>query len=60
MNYATSEVTVINNVPDDWEEEQILEYLYGKAGLNLRESDTFYMAGDVISLSEKGYDRKDS
>lgn len=55
MNYATGEVTIINGCPDDWTEEQTLEYLYGESGLHLRESDTFYMAGDEISLSEKDY-----
>lgn len=55
MNYATGEVTIINNCPDDWEEEQITEYLYGENGLNLRESDIYYMAGDDKCLIEEDY-----
>lgn len=55
MNYGTSEVTIINGCPDDWTEEQTLEYLYSEKGLNLRESETFYMAGDEMSLIEKDY-----
>lgn len=57
MNYATSEVTIINNCPDDWEEEQINDYLYGEDGLNLRESDVYYMSGN-ISLNKKEYKPK--
>ncbi len=58
MNYATSEVTIINFVPDDWEEEQISEYLYSEKGLNLRESEISYMVGDSnhISFSMKNYE----
>lgn len=55
LNYATSDVTFVTHVPDDWEEEQISEYLYTEKGLNLRESDTFYMVGDSISLTIKNY-----
>lgn len=55
MNYATSEVTIVNNVPDDWEEGQITAYLYDKDGLNLRDSDVYYMVGDSINLTVKDY-----
>lgn len=55
LNYATSDVTMITHVPDDWEEEQISEYLYTENGLNLRESDIFYMVGDSIGLTIKNY-----
>lgn len=54
MNYATSEVTIIDNCPDDWEEEQVNDYLYGEDGLNLRESDIYYMSGN-INLIQKEY-----
>lgn len=46
---------MITHVPDDWEEEQISEYLYTENGLNLRESDIFYMVGDSIGLTIKNY-----
>lgn len=55
LNYATSDVMMITHVPDDWEEEQISEYLYTENGLNLRESDIFYMVGDSIGLTIKNY-----
>ncbi len=55
MNYATSDVTIINFVPDDWEEEQISDYLYSEKGLNLRESEISYMVGDHISFTMKNY-----
>lgn len=53
LNYSTGEVTLIGNCPDSWEEEQIEEYIYGKDGLNLRESDTYYMCGDISLVSKK-------
>lgn len=55
MNYATGEVTIINSCPDDWEEEQITDYLFGKRGLNLRESDIYYMVGSCIDFSVKNF-----
>ena len=55
MNYATSDVRIIWGCPDWWEEEEINEYLYTEKGLNLRESDCFYMAGDVINLKQEAY-----
>ena len=54
MNYVASDVTIINNCPDDWEEEQINDYLFSKAGLGLRESDVCYMASDDEDLSFSG------
>lgn len=56
LNYATSEVTIITSVPSEWEEEQITEYLYSEKGLDLRESEIFYMVGDNINLTMKSYE----
>ena len=53
MNYATASVTKYTNLPDEWEEEQIEEYLYKT--LNLRESDIYYMAGDSIQVDEEEF-----
>ena len=53
FNYSTGEVTLIGNCPDSWEEEQIEEYIYGEDGLNLSESDTYYMCGDISLVSKK-------
>ena len=53
MNYAAASVTKYTNLPDEWEEEQIEEYLYKT--LNLRESDIYYMAGDSIQVGEEEY-----
>lgn len=55
MNYATSEVTLITGCPDDWEGEQIENYLYGEDGLNLRESDIYYMVGNFIDITKKNF-----
>ncbi len=56
MDYATSEVTKYTNLPDEWESEQIEEYLFKT--LDLNESDIHYMASDVIPVSEEEYHAK--
>ena len=38
LDYSASEVRLIKNCPDSWEEEQIEEYIYGEDGLDLSES----------------------
>ena len=53
MNYATGSVTKYTNLPDEWEEEQIEEYLYKT--LKFRESDIYYMVGDSIPVGEEEY-----
>ena len=58
MNYATSEVRVICGCPDEWDEEDIETHLYSEEGLDLRESDCFYMAGDAINLKQEAYKPK--
>jgi hypothetical protein len=53
MNYAAASVTKYINLPDEWETEQIEEYLYKT--LDLRESDIYYMVGDSIPVDEEEY-----
>ncbi len=53
MNYATLSVTKYTNLPDEWDSEEIEEYLYNT--LDLSESDTYYMAGSSISVNEKEF-----
>lgn len=58
MNYATSDVRIIWGCPDEWDEEDIEKYLYSDEGLDLRESDCFFMAGDEINLKQEAYKPK--
>ena len=52
MNYSTAEITTITGCPDEWENEQIKEYLFKK--LNLKESEIHYMcAKSVTNKTEK-------
>ena len=52
MNYSTAEITTITGCPDEWENEQIEEYLFKK--LNLKESEIHYMcAKSVTNKTEK-------
>lgn len=51
MNYSTAEITTITGCPDEWENEQIEEYL---KKLNLKESEIHYMcAKSVTNKTEK-------
>lgn len=52
LDYSASEVRLIKNCPDSWEEEQIEEYIYGEDGLDLSESSTYYMCGDAVSIKQ--------
>lgn len=56
MNYATVSVTKYTNLPDEWETEQVEEYLFKT--LNLRDSDIYYMVGGSISVNEEKYRTK--
>ena len=58
LDYSASEVRLIKNCPDSWEEEQIEEYIYGEDGLDLSESSTYYMCGDAVSISRKNTSHK--
>lgn len=52
MNYATAEITTVTGCPDEWENEQIEEYLFKK--LNLNESEIHYMcAKNLTNKTEK-------
>ena len=53
MNYATASVTKYTNLPNEWEAEQIEEYLFKTLGL--RENDIYYMVGDSIPVGEEEY-----
>ena len=53
MNYAAASVTKYTNLPDEWETEQVEEYLFKT--LNLRERDICYMVGDSIQVDEEEY-----
>lgn len=53
MNYATATVTKYTNCPDEWETEQIENYLYDTLGL--RQSDTYYMADAAIPFLKEEY-----
>ena len=47
MNYATAEITTITGCPDEWENEQIEEYLFKK--LKLKESEIHYMCAKSVT-----------
>ena len=55
LDYSASEVRLIKNCPDSWEEEQIEEYIYGEDGLDPSESSTYYMFGDAVSIKQEEY-----
>lgn len=55
LDYSASEVRLIKNCPDSWEEEQIEEYIYGEDGLDLSENSTYYMCGDAVSIKQEEY-----
>ena len=51
MNYGSSTVTKYTNCPDEWEAEQIENYLFETLGL--KESEVCYMAGECIEYNEE-------
>lgn len=58
MNHVTLDVTLISYAPDNWQEEEIREYLFTEKGLNLRENEVCYIAGG-INFEGKRYWPKD-
>lgn len=48
LDYSASEVRLIKNCPDSWEEEQIEEYIYGEDGLDLSESKAVHTTCAVM------------
>lgn len=57
MNYATSTVTKYTNCPDNWESDEIENYLYGTLGL--KDGDIYYIAGDAIPFLKEEYGQED-
>ena len=53
MDYQSGTIRTIKNCPDEWDSEQIEDYLYGT--LDYSESDIFYMYDSTISHTEEGY-----
>lgn len=53
MNYATGSLSTITGCPDEWETEQIENYLYYT--LNLKQSDISYMCGSSITHTTERY-----
>ena len=53
MNYETAEITTITGCPDEWENEQIEEYLFKK--LNLKESEIHYMCAKSVTHKTEKY-----
>ena len=51
MNYGSSAVTKYTNCPEEWEAEQIENYLFETLGL--KESEVCYMAGECIECDEE-------
>lgn len=51
LDYSNSTTTIIDNVPDEWEEEQIEEFLNN----NFRMSDCYYMSGQSVDVDWKDY-----
>lgn len=53
MNYSTTEITTVTGCPDEWENEQIEEYLFKK--LNLKESEIHYMCAKSVTHKTEKY-----
>ena len=51
LNYATGEVGIYTNIPNEWQAEDICHYLYDELGLN--EDETAFMTGDDINIEIK-------
>lgn len=52
MDYQSGTIRTIKDCPDEWQTEQIEDYLYNTLGY--RESDIYYMCG-TISHTEETY-----
>lgn len=53
LDYQSGTVRTIKNCPNEWEEEQIEDYLFDT--LNYKASAIYYMCGDFISHTEEEY-----
>ena len=53
LDYQTGTINTIKNCPDEWETEDIEEYLYDTLGY--RQSNIYYMYGDSIPHTEEEY-----
>lgn len=51
LNYATGEVGIYTNIPNEWQVEDVCNYLYNELGLN--EDETAFMIGDDINIEFK-------
>ena len=58
LNYSDTSVKVVSGAPDDWESEQIEEYLFGEDGLDLDSDDVFYMCSNVLNISISEYSKR--
>lgn len=56
MDYQSATIRTIKNCPDEWDSEQIEDYLYDT--LDYNESDIYYMCGSTISHTEEVYTSK--
>lgn len=51
MDYESGEIKIIEECPNDWEEEQIEEFLYSEGGLDLKPSSCYYMYGKDVKVN---------
>lgn len=58
LNYSDTSVKVVSGAPDEWESEQIEDYLFGKDGENLNPDEVYYMCSDVLNVSISEYSKK--
>ena len=48
LNYTCGEVEIYTNLPDEWEAEEIANYLHDELGLD--EDSTVFMAAQGINI----------
>lgn len=58
LNYSDTSVKVVSGAPDDWESEQIEDYLFGKDELKLNPDEVYYMCSNVLNISISEYSKK--
>lgn len=46
LNYSTGDVEIYVNIPEDWQTEDICNYLYNDLGLN-EDTTAFMVANDI-------------
>lgn len=51
LNYSTGEVGIYTNIPNEWQTEDICNYLYNELGLD--EDATAFMIAEDISINYK-------